>query len=333
MQGDYFQHCSNQQWLFSAFHYCLFVLIFQLLTRNKISSSKPPPGPGLLPTIGDQHRLGQFPYKSLQKKSQKYGDIIYLKLGQVPLIVFSSRQLVEKVAKVHDLDFCNRAQRVSIKKFTYNFLDVAFSPCNTDTWKQLRRLYIQELLSSKRMEMSRSIQEEMVARTVNRIEEIASANPGQCINLSDLITVHVKDIVCGTYLGKSWNPDPGETKRIVSAFEELNDLCGNSCVGDYLRPWARWVDVLTGYNKRMEKVSMFLTSILRRSSVIALPSTLAMKQNFKKIKRTLWIRCYDSKRMVPLHGNMSRQISPYFFCLSKNNEERWISYECELNLI
>lgn len=256
MQGDYsFQHYSNQQWLSHLPLLCLpflLVLIFKLLiTPNKNSSSKLPPGPAPLPIVGNLHRLGQSPYKTLQKMSKKYGDIIYLKLGQVPLIVFSSRELVEKFAKVHDIDFCNRPQKVSFKKFSYNFLDVAFSPY-TDSWKQLRRLYIQELLSSKRVEMSGSIREEMVARAVNQIEEVASANPRQSINVSDLITVLVQDIVCRTYIGKSWTTDPGERKRIVAAFEELNDLGGNSCVADYL-PWARWFDVFTGYKKRMEK--------------------------------------------------------------------------------
>ncbi|CAN6694841.1 unnamed protein product [Malus baccata var. baccata] len=67
-----------------------------------------PPGPRGFPIFGSLYSLGQFPNKDLHRLAQKYGDIMYLRLGLMPTIVVSSPQAAELFLKTHDLVFASR---------------------------------------------------------------------------------------------------------------------------------------------------------------------------------------------------------------------------------
>ena len=76
------------------------------------------------------HQLGKLPHKFLERLSQLYGPIMSLNLGRIETITISSAETARALLKTHDFQSCNRPQMHAIKKLTYNFLDIAFTPYN-----------------------------------------------------------------------------------------------------------------------------------------------------------------------------------------------------------
>ncbi|GJM99868.1 hypothetical protein PR202_ga17007 [Eleusine coracana subsp. coracana] len=78
-----------------------------------------PPGPWRLPVIGSiHHLLGALPHHSLRRLSSCYGPLMFLELGEIPVIVLSSRDAAKEVMKTHDAVFATRPQTAIIQILT-----------------------------------------------------------------------------------------------------------------------------------------------------------------------------------------------------------------------
>ncbi|PRQ38811.1 putative indoleacetaldoxime dehydratase [Rosa chinensis] len=88
--------------------------------------SKLPPGPSSLPIIGNLHMLGSLPHRSLQHLAKRYGPIMSIHLGNVPVIVVSSPKAAELFLKTHDHNFANRPKTKVSQCMTNGAKDLAF---------------------------------------------------------------------------------------------------------------------------------------------------------------------------------------------------------------
>jgi 4-hydroxyphenylacetaldehyde oxime monooxygenase len=132
------------------------LLSFLYLKRDRQNKPKKddlclPPSPPKLPLIGHLHLLRNLPHRSLQKLSQKYGPIIRLRLGSVSTVVVSSAEMAKEVMKTQDLHCCSRPPSPGSKLLSYDYVDVAFAPYN-EYWREMRKLFILELLSMRRVQ-------------------------------------------------------------------------------------------------------------------------------------------------------------------------------------
>jgi hypothetical protein len=69
--------------------------------------------------LGNLPLLGKFPHLSLYKLSQKYGDVMELKLGSISTVVISSPNGAKEVLQIHDSLFATRPKSVIIDMLTY----------------------------------------------------------------------------------------------------------------------------------------------------------------------------------------------------------------------
>ncbi|CAN1761538.1 2-methylbutanal oxime monooxygenase [Linum perenne] len=126
--------------------------------------------------------------------SQQYGHVMSLQLGHAPTVVISSSDGARQLMKDNDLDTCSRPLGAGAKKLSYNYLDVAFSPYS-DYWQEMRKLFIFELLSMKRVHTFSYARDQHVDKMVERVKEAAAR--GEAVNLSKLV-FNVADGIIGT---------------------------------------------------------------------------------------------------------------------------------------
>lgn len=100
-----------------------FILII-LLTRPQ--KKKVPPGPSKLPIIGNLPQLGDLPHRSLCDFSFKYGSLMFIKIGFLSTFVVSFAETAKEIFKTYDLHTCSRSKFISTRRFSYNFLNIAF---------------------------------------------------------------------------------------------------------------------------------------------------------------------------------------------------------------
>ncbi|KAE8672562.1 Cytochrome P450 71A1 [Hibiscus syriacus] len=155
--------------------------------------------------------------KSLDYLSaRRFGPLMSLHFGNVPVHVVSSADTAREITKTHDLIFINRPKRIFFQILLYDYKDVV-SARYGEYWRQMRSICVLNLLSNKRVQSYRAIREEKTALAVKNVQK--SSSSGLLVNLSELFLMTL-----------------------------------NNDVGDYL-PWLAWVSHVNGFNAKAKKVA------------------------------------------------------------------------------
>ncbi|KAL2548302.1 Cytochrome [Forsythia ovata] len=188
---------------FSFTTFALFMsLLFLFITKWKKSKAdtklrKLPPGPKQLPIIGHLHLLSLLPHRDFKEFAKKYGPLMHFKLGENSAIVISSPEIAKEVLKTQDPTFAARSLTMSTEILWYNHTDIAFSPHN-DYWRQMRKICILELLSSKQVKSFASIRSDEVLKLIKSIKSSA----GKPLNLTEKIFSSTSSITARAAFGK-----------------------------------------------------------------------------------------------------------------------------------
>nr|CAB3466641.1 unnamed protein product [Digitaria exilis] len=148
--------------LFSALVLSLLAIALLELPKKKKKKQRLclPPGPWNLPVVGSAHRLvNTLAHRTLRDMAYVHGPLMHLRVGQVPVVVVTSKELARDVLKTHDANFATRSKLVAGGIVAYDWADILFSPSG-DYWRKLRRLCIQEILSTKRILSFQHIRED-----------------------------------------------------------------------------------------------------------------------------------------------------------------------------
>ncbi|CAD6204111.1 unnamed protein product [Miscanthus lutarioriparius] len=160
------------------------VLIKLFLTRPP--KVRLPAGPWKLRVIGSMHHLvNALPHRALRDLTRVQGPLMMLQLGEIPLVVVSSKEMARKVLKTHDANFATRPRLLS---------DIVFSPTG-EYWRKLRQLCAAEILGPKRVLTFGHIREQEMATEVARIR---AAGPSTAVfhNLANSIVVRASFGTC-----------------------------------------------------------------------------------------------------------------------------------------
>ncbi|MFQ6669336.1 hypothetical protein Gotur_034635 [Gossypium turneri] len=231
----------------------IFLVVF-IRTTNKRNLLLPP-SPPKLPIIGNLHNIGRYPHCSLKSLAQRFGPLMSLRFGNVPILVVSSADAASEIKKTHDLTFVNRPKRSLFQKLLYDYKDVASAPYG-EYWRQMKSICVLNLLSNRRVQSYRGVREEETALAVEKIEKSSSlCSP---VNLSELFSATTNNVICRIALGRKYSEDTNKFGKLLNEFTEL---LGTPDVGDYL-PWLAWLSHVNGLHGKAEKVAKELDEFL-----------------------------------------------------------------------
>lgn len=231
----------------------LFFLFSFLVVRRFLNppvTKNLPPSPPKLPILGNLHQLGPYPHRSLRSLAQRYGPLMQLHFGSIPVLVASSADVAREIMKTHDLTFSNRPKFNIADKLLYEGQDVSTAPYG-EYWRQMRSICVLQLLTNKRVQSFRSVREEETTILAEKIKESAySSSP---VNLSENFASLTNDIVCRAALGRKYSEGEGG-KKFKELLGEFMELLGTFTVGDFI-PWLGWVNGINGFDAKVEKIA------------------------------------------------------------------------------
>ncbi|XP_002450982.2 4-hydroxyphenylacetaldehyde oxime monooxygenase-like [Sorghum bicolor] len=254
--------CLPQQWQMGLLVALLPVLLVSsyLLLTNRSRSAKDggaapqlPPGPMQVPVLGNLHLLGPLPHRNLRELARRYGPVMQLRLGTVPTVVVSSAEAAREVVKVHDIDCCSRPSSPGPKRLSYDQKDVAFTPYG-EYWREMRKLFVLELLSVRRVKAARYAREQQMDRLVAVLDSAAEASAP--IALNDHIFTLADGIIGTVALGNIYASEQfAHREHFQHVLDDAIDMLASFSAEDFFPNAAgRLVDRLTGFLGRRERI-------------------------------------------------------------------------------
>ncbi|KAK7314530.1 hypothetical protein VNO77_33056 [Canavalia gladiata] len=219
-------------WISLAF---IFILSAMLLRRRTQHDSKQAPGPPAVPVLGHLPMLGNLPHRTLQSWAKKYGPIMTLRLGQIPLVVVSSPEAAELFLKTHETVFTSRPKREASKYLSYGYKGMIFAEYGA-YWRQMRKVCTLQLLSASKVESFAPLRKREVDAMVNLVKKASTV--GEVVNLSEVVTGLLEEIVYKMVLGCS-KDDMFDLKGLV---QEALLIAGKFNVADFV-PWLGVLDL------------------------------------------------------------------------------------------
>ncbi|GMY24738.1 cytochrome P450 703A2 [Fagus crenata] len=189
-----------------------------------------PPGPPRWPIFGNLLQLGKLPHRDLASLCDKHGPLVYLRLGSVDAITTNDPDIIP-----------------------YGCGDVALAPLGPN-WKRMRRICMEHLLTTKRLESFAKHRAEEAQHLVRDVSALAQA--GKAVNLREVLGAFSMNNLTRMLLGKQYfgaeSAGPQEAIEFMHITHELFRLLGLIYLGNYLPFW-RWVDPY-GCEKKMREV-------------------------------------------------------------------------------
>ncbi|MBA0738716.1 hypothetical protein Gogos_012043, partial [Gossypium gossypioides] len=151
--------------------------------------------------------------------------------------------------RIHDLECCSRPPLIGLKRLTYNFQDVAFAPYG-HYWKEMRKIYVAELFSMKRVQSFQSVREEEVDLLIESVSGSATlANP---IDLSKCSFSLTASIIFRIVFSKQFQRSELDNDKLQKLVFEAKTMLGSFCASDFLPYVGKVIDWFNGFHTRLE---------------------------------------------------------------------------------
>ncbi|KAL6900967.1 hypothetical protein ACP4OV_005643 [Aristida adscensionis] len=240
----------------------LFLAIVLRRRRGARTNGHLPPGPKPWPVIGNLNLLGPLTHRSLHQLSLRYGPLMSLRLGSVPVVVASSAAAARLLLKTHDEALIDRPHLAVGKHLFYNHSDVFWAPYGT-YWRQARRLWHSRLLGERQLRSGEHVRREEVRsllRDLHAASSPSSTGGGRrAVQLRDHLLMLNLNVISRMVMGSKYVGEEATSAATTTPEEfrwmvdEMFLLMGTVNVTDVI-PWLSWLDP-QGYIGRAKRLS------------------------------------------------------------------------------
>ncbi|CAM6091206.1 unnamed protein product [Calypogeia fissa] len=242
----------------------LLAIIVFLSMRGRKSDLHLPPGPRPYPVVGNLPELSRQIYRDFERLGKKYGPLLYLKMGAVPVVVVQNAELARVITKVHDQVFAYRPQDLSgVQILLFEGDDVGFAPIGAH-WRYLRRLYATELFLPKRLNTFKDQRLEEIKAIMRAMLE--TSKHGGTVNVYEYLNALMYNVVTQMVAGKSYYGSKAVSSKEIETFRTLMvdffALFNGFNIVDWF-PYMRVFGDLQGSERRMRGVAARLDAFLQ----------------------------------------------------------------------
>lgn len=210
-----------------------------------------PEPPGSWPLLGHLPLLGSEPllHRTLTAMADCYGPAFAVRLGARRTLVISSSELARECFTVNDRVFSTRPRSLALRLMGYNQSILGFAPYGA-YWRDMRKLVVTELLSSRRLEQLRHIRESEINYFLRDLYQLWLNNgrvPVQ-VDMKERFGDLAMNIGVRTIAGercRSSRSGDEESRRAQKALSEFFRLTGQFMYSDAV-PSLGWLDVING---------------------------------------------------------------------------------------
>ncbi|XP_010493745.1 PREDICTED: cytochrome P450 71A14-like [Camelina sativa] len=228
----------------------LALLLLNRLLKRPATKPNLPPSPWRLPVIGNLHQLSLHPHRSLRSLSFRYGPLMLLHFGRVPVLVLSSSDVAHDLMKTHDFKLANRPQLKVVENILNGGRDVAFSPYG-EYWRHIKSVCVIHLLSKKMVQSFEKVREEEISLMMERVAKASSSTSP--LNLSELLITLTSDVTSKVSLGRKHSKEES-ISDFKNQVRTIMELVGGFPVGEYI-PCLAWIDKIRGLDDKVKQVN------------------------------------------------------------------------------
>ncbi|XP_047331495.1 cytochrome P450 76A1-like [Impatiens glandulifera] len=221
----------------------LLLLPFLLLRQYRRKPRQLPPGPPSWPVVGHLFDLGPMPHHTVAKFGEKYGPVIWLKLGSINTVAINSTKAAMDLFKNHDATFSDRAIRNLMRAQDYHNSSVAIAPTGP-YWRTLRRISAMEMLTVKRINETVGVRRRCVDGLMNWIvTEIETGRARNGVHLARFVFLTSFNLLGNLMVSRDLvDPDSSVGSEFYGAMTGLMEWTGHPNMADVF-PVLGWLDL------------------------------------------------------------------------------------------
>ncbi|XP_047327595.1 flavonoid 3',5'-hydroxylase 1-like [Impatiens glandulifera] len=251
-------------------HELVFTTILFFLTRMiiryfiyLISRRKFPPGPIGFPLVGTLPYLGSMPHVALAQMANKYGPIMFLKVGTCDMVVASSPESARSFLKTLDMNFSNRPLDGGPTHLAYNGQDMVFADYG-HRWRMLRKLSNVHMLGQKALDDWTRVRENEVGQMLRAM--IESSQREELVVVPDMLSYTTANMIGQAMMSRRVFETKGsESNEFKDMVVELMTIAGYFNIGDFI-PILEPLD-LQGLKRKMKclhkKFDVLITKLIK----------------------------------------------------------------------
>ncbi|MCD7464691.1 hypothetical protein HAX54_053238 [Datura stramonium] len=203
--------------------------------------------------------IGKNVHQYLHLIAKKYGPIMSMRFGVVPIVVASSPHAAEQFLKTHDLIFASRPNNRVAQFISYGQRNLSFGKYGP-YWRNMRKLCTVELLSTLKINSFQAMRKQEVANFVTSIKGAASS--GVEVDISAKLATLSANMGCLMVFGKKYMNDELVERGLEDLIQDILVITGTPNIGEFF-PFLDVFD-LQGIVYRMKELAKTFDKFLER---------------------------------------------------------------------